>query len=383
MRTVISAFLAVAMLAASIVPAAAQTRGAGHMVYSRSQRYIYWVTDSLSKQDAQDLAMSLCNGSETQSQIAQLRNLSQPKIGVFNMSNGQDETNNLYHPASDCTDIGPFTTWEHNHVCGGVAFNRDLTVNRFEHASTDQQMRDKLKQTGLPWYYQCNDVAANTNNSNNSNSHGGNGVAEGIAALIGLIGGIAIASHHTGAAVASTPSPSNVATTGTTTISLRNDTSATQSYSVSCGSNNPQRFNIGSGATQAIDSSSLDGGPCSSFNVHFGKTGYTNGLPGGGPYSIFTNAAGHVIVSNIPVAAPTLNLTIVNDTRQEQSFTLTCDGSTPQSFTVSANSTDTPNLGCATGTFALGDGSAVKNVSTGQTYHLRFTPSGSLVLTGP
>ncbi len=384
MRAAISLFLSSLMLVSSLAPAAAQTqRGAGHMVYSRSQRYIYWVTDSLNKQDAKDLAMSLCNGSESPSQIAQLRNVSKPKIGVFNMSNGKDETANLYHPASDCQDLGPFTSWDHNHVCGAAIFNRDLTLNRFVYASTSQKMRGKLNNSGLPWYFQCNDVASNGNA--NGTSHHDSGAAAGIAALIGLIGGIALASHHHSApAPAATASPTNVAIGSNTAISFRNDTTATQSYSIKCSNvSSTLQYNIGSGATQQLDSSSFPGGPCSSFNVQVVNGGSASGLPGGGPYSIFTNANGHVTVSNIPVTSLTLGLTIVNDTRQDEDFTLTCNGASPQSFTVSASQTATPNMGCASGTFQLSDGSAVKNVTSGQTYHLQFNPSGALILVGP
>lgn len=58
MRSLLAYFLSIAFVALSMTTpvSAATQRGAGHMFYSRSKGFVYWVTDSVSKQDAHDLA---------------------------------------------------------------------------------------------------------------------------------------------------------------------------------------------------------------------------------------------------------------------------------------------------------------------------------------
>lgn len=391
MRSLLASFLSIAVVALSLAaPAsAAPQRGAGHMFYSRSKGFVYWVTDSISKQDAHDLAQSLCNGSMSASALAQMQRVTYPKMGIWDAANSQ-AISNLNQPATDCQDVGAFTTWVQNHVCGGILFNNDGSIRQFVQHSTAQKTKNDISNRNLPWFFVCNDVAANNGNNSSNNNNSGNN--NGVGALLALIGGVALgiaASHHHNDP-APTPAPNNYvppnsnqpSVSGATSISLRNDTGSTQAYSVSCGSNGQQQYNIGAGATQSIDSSSLPGGPCSNFNVSVVNGGSANSLPGGGPYAIFTNANG-VSVSNIVVGNATATLTIVNDTRQDQTFLLTCSGAAPQSFVAPQQQSTSPNMGCANGTFQLNDGSAVHNVTAGNTYHLQFAPNGAIVLKGP
>ena len=361
MRSISRIGLMLAIVIAMSIPAFAQNRGHGSIYYSPSGHRIGWARSLSNDNDANHVALAMCQGGQIDAQS--LNAFSNKQGGVSATGTGPD----LNVVLNDCRKMIKFDS-SANHQCAGFGYTLDGRFSRGVRMRDANGVRNNLSSWPQAFVV-CNDDAS----------------VSGFDRFVHALGNLATA---LGGNQQTSNTPVNPVGSSST-ISFTNTANLAISFNLKCDTETTYHpFSIAPNTTQTFDSSTW-GVSCTTYNVQLitsnsdgSQTQNQRTEPAGGPYAIVYNGDSYDIGAAVAPAA----LVVVNDTQQTVVFSVVCPNGTPTSLTVGVGTSTSNVLPCSQGallTLQTGTNASsttkIYPVSNGQTYHIHVDPTLQLL----
>ncbi len=362
MRSISRIGLVLVLLVAMSTPAFAQNRGHGSIYYSPSGHRIGWARSLSNDNDANHVALAMCQGGQIDAQS--LNAFSHKQGGVSATGAGPD----LNVVLNDCRKIIKFDS-SANHQCAGFGYTLNGRFSRGVRMRDANGVRNNLSSWPQAFVV-CNDDAS----------------VSGFDRFLHALGNLATA---LGGNQQTSNTPANPVVSSSA-ISFTNTANLAISFNLKCDTETTYHpFSIAPNTTQTYDASTW-GVSCTTYNVQLitsnsdgSQTQNQRTERAGGPYAIVFNGDSYDIGAT---AAPAAALVVVNDTQQAVVFSVACPNSNPTSFTVAIGTSSSNVLPCSQGAMlTLQTGTNANSttkiypVSNGQTYHIHIDPNLQLL----